>query len=116
MPDFVRPLFELCIVGHTSLKRDGIVLCTPWRFAAAARIAAIAVFYYLRSTFQRTHLADPRNVFSVPLNFELEVLVRVEALRLCIHAKLGHNSSPSLLSVLPMALCIYCYVLSRDEQ
>src|SRR5207302_3356356 len=43
VPDLVRPLLELGIVGHAALEGDGLVLGTSRRLARAARIAPFAV-------------------------------------------------------------------------
>src|SRR5689334_20079622 len=50
VPDLVRPLLELEVMGHAALQRDRIVLCAARRFAAAAGVAPLAVLHYFGRT------------------------------------------------------------------
>src|SRR5205823_11779181 len=88
-PDLARPLLEGVIVGDAALEGNGIVLGAPRRFTAAAGIAALAVLHHLGGTLQGTDLADAGNIFAIPLDLELEILIGIEAR--CINAKLSHE-------------------------
>src|SRR5262249_39560692 len=92
VPDFVGPLLELPIVGHAPLQGDRLILGAARRLAAAARVAAVTMLDHLSSTLQGADLADAGDVATVPLDAELEILVRVEALR--IDAELSHRLPP----------------------
>ena len=76
-------------MGDAALESDGVVLGAPRRFTAAAGIAALAVLHHLGGTLQGTDLADSGNIFAIPLDLELEILIGIEAL--CIYAKLSHE-------------------------
>jgi hypothetical protein len=89
VPDLVGPLLELDVVGDATLKRDRLVLGPSRRPAAARRVAAVAAPGHLGASLERAGLADPGYVAAVPLHAELEVLVRVEALR--TDAELDHR-------------------------
>src|SRR6266404_5327079 len=58
VPDLIGPLLEVLVVGHSTLKRDRIVLGAPRRFAGARGIAPLAMLYNLGGALQRAHLAD----------------------------------------------------------
>ena len=92
VPNLVRPLFEFLVVGHAAIEGDRFVFRAARRFAAAARIAAFAMFDDFGCAFKRADFADACNIFAVPFNAKLEVLVRVESL--CVYAKLSHKLSP----------------------
>src|SRR6266508_3284524 len=55
------------------------------------------MFDNFRGALERTDLADSGHVFSVPLDAELEILVRIETLS--VDAELGHRNPPYYLSV-----------------
>src|SRR5262249_7078080 len=67
---------------------DRVEFTAARRLAAAARVAPFAVLDHLRRPLQAADLADAGDVPAVPLDAELEVLVRVEPLR--VRAELGH--------------------------
>src|SRR5262249_2145124 len=79
-PDLVGPARELEVVRHAALHGDGLPLRAARRLAAAARVTALAVLDHLGRALERADLADRGHVPAVPLETELEVLVRVEAL------------------------------------
>ena len=59
-------------------------------------VAAFSVLHQFRRSLQGAHLRGARDVAAVPLHPELEVLVRVEALR--VDTELGHGDrSPQSL-------------------
>src|SRR5262249_23993817 len=72
---------------------DGLVLGTAGRLVAAARIAALAMLDHLGGALERADLADARDIVGAgpELHPELEVLVRIEALR--VYGELGHELS-----------------------
>src|SRR5207244_12742606 len=80
VPDFVRPLLEIDVVGDPALEGDGLVLGAPGRFAAGARIASLAMLDHFGGPLERADLADAGDVAPLPLNSEFEVLVRFEPL------------------------------------
>jgi hypothetical protein len=92
VPHLVRPLLEIFIVRHAALERDRVVFGSPWGLARARRIATLAVLDHLRRALERADLANPGDVFAVPLHLKLEVLVGVEALG--VDAELSHGASP----------------------
>src|SRR5690349_16345176 len=89
VPHLVRPLLELGVVGDAALDGDRLVLGAPRRLARAAGVAALAVLDHFGGALQSRHLADAGHVAAIPLHPELEVLVRIEALR--IDAELSHG-------------------------
>ncbi|MNT86397.1 hypothetical protein D3C72_2266810 [compost metagenome] len=72
-----------------ALQRDGFVLVAAGRLAAAGRVAAFAVLHHFGGALERGHLAHAGHVAAVPFHAELEVLVRIEALR--IDGELRHG-------------------------
>ena len=86
------------------------ILGAAGRLAAAARIAALAVLDHLGRALQPADLADAGDVAAVPLDPELEVLVRIEALR--VDGELGHDDP--LCSGLRSAPAI-CWIWMHDE-
>ena len=62
------------------------------RFAAGAGVAALAMLDDLGGALERADLADAGDVPAVPLDAELEVLVRVETL--CVDGELCHRLAP----------------------
>src|SRR5262249_30027603 len=90
VPHLVGPLLELGVVRDAALQGDGFVLGPAGRLAAAAGVAAVAVLDDLGGPLQGADLADPgdRVGDAVPEDAGLEVLVRVEALR--VGRELGH--------------------------
>ena len=90
VPYLVGPLFKFAVVGDASFKRDGVVLCAAGRFAATARVAALAVLDHLRGALKHADLADARDISAIPLDAEFKVLVRIKPS--CVYAKLGHIS------------------------
>ena len=102
VPHLVRPLLELGVVGDAALERDRLVLGAAGRLAAVLGIAALAVLDDLGGALERADLADAGDVAAVPLHAELEVLVRIEALR--VDGELCHGVSPVRLSIWP-AIC-----------
>src|SRR5262249_29266807 len=99
VPHLVRPGLELRVVGDAALERDRLELVAPGRLPARRGIAALAVLDHLRRPLQGAHLADARDVPPVPLDPELEVLVRVEPL--CVDRELSHHALP----VWPASCC-----------
>src|SRR5262245_31003299 len=93
MPDLVRPLLELEIMGDAALEGDGLVFRTAWRLAAAARVTPFTMLHHLGGPLERAHLADAGDVLAVPFDAEFEVLVRVETLR--VDRELCHGTSPT---------------------
>src|SRR6185437_15184190 len=89
VPYLVRPLLEGDVVGDAALDGDRLILGAAGRLARAAGVAALAVLDHLGGALESRHLADAGHVAAVPLHPELEVLVRIEALR--IDAELGHG-------------------------
>ena len=80
VPDLVRPLLELGVVRDAALERDRARTCVrPGDLRLVRRVAALAVLDDLGRALERADLADARHVAAVPLDPELEVLVRVEA-------------------------------------
>ena len=67
VPDLVRPLFEFLVVGDAAIEGDGLVFRAAGRFAAAARIAAFAVFDDFSRAFERADLADARDDICRPI-------------------------------------------------
>src|SRR6202042_1970001 len=82
IPDLGRPDLEIGVVRDAALERDGVVFGAPRRFAAGARIAALAVLHDLGRALEHAHLADARDIAAALREFhaELEVLVGIEAL------------------------------------
>jgi hypothetical protein len=80
-------------VRHTAVKGDGIEFGAARRLAAAAGVAAFAVFDDFSGALEQANFADTSDILSVPLHTEFEVLVRVEALR--INAELSHILPPT---------------------
>ena len=74
----------------------------PGDLRLRARVAALAVLDDLGRPLERADLADAGDVPAVPLDPELEVLVRVEALR--VDGELRHRSS-SVRSAIWPAIC-----------
>jgi len=81
LPDLGRPRFEIRIVGHAPLERDGFELGLPRRLPRAGRVAAVTVLDDVGRALEGADLADARHVPAVPLHAELEVLVWIETLR-----------------------------------
>src|SRR5262249_3741377 len=79
--DQVRPLLELEVVGDAALQRDRLVGRAPGRLVVGAVLAALAVLDDFRGALERAHLADAEHHAAVPHHLELEVLVRVDAMR-----------------------------------
>jgi hypothetical protein len=79
-------------VGHAALQRDRVVLGAPRRFARGGGIAALAVLDHFGGALEHPDLADAGDVTPVPLDAELEILIRIETL--CVDAELGHDRSP----------------------
>src|SRR6185369_17442257 len=91
VPHLVGPLLELEIVSDAAFESECLVLGAARRLARAAGIASFAVLDYFRRALEGADLADSRDISSVPFHFELEVLVRVESLRLNVHTELCHG-------------------------
>src|SRR5262245_1065925 len=94
MPHLVGPAFELEIVCDATLECDRLVLCTTRRLARGRWVAAPSMLDDLGPALERAGLADSGHVAAVPLETELEVLVRVEAVR--VDGELGHVPAPLL--------------------
>ena len=94
VPDLVGPLLEFGVVRDAALERDRFVFRAARRFAAAAGIAAFAVLDDFGRALERADFADARDIFAVPFDAELEVLVGIEALR--VDAELSHGFLLSL--------------------
>src|SRR5262245_33728056 len=92
VPDLVRPRLELGVVRDAALERDRVVLRPAGRLAARAVVAALAMLDDLGRSLQRADLAHAGDVAPVPLHAELEVLVRVEPLR--VDGELRHDARP----------------------
>src|SRR5262249_22433247 len=92
VPDLVRPGLELGVVRDAALERDRVVLRPAGRLAARAVVATLAVLDDLGRALQRADLAHARDVAPIPLHAELEVLVRVEPLR--VDGELRHVARP----------------------
>src|ERR1019366_1440573 len=90
VPNFVRPLLEFGVVGDAAFERDGVILGAAGRFSRAARITAFAMLDDFGGALEAADFADSRHVFAVPLDAELEILIRVEPAG--IDAELCHNS------------------------
>jgi hypothetical protein len=54
-----------------------------------ARIPALSVFHNLRGPLQPAHFADAGHVFAVPFDFEFEILVGIDAMR--INGEMAHG-------------------------
>src|SRR5262249_45946109 len=91
IPDLVRPLLELRVVGDAPLQRDRIEFGPAGGLARRARVAAFAVLHQFRRPLQRADLADAGHVAAVPLDAELEVLVRIEPGG--VHTELRHQGA-----------------------
>src|ERR1043166_562786 len=89
-PNLVGPGFELGIVRHAALERNGVELGAAGRFVRGARAAALAMLDDLRRPAQRAHLGDARHVAAVPLHAEFELFVRVDPSR--IDGELDHDA------------------------
>src|SRR6266581_2765239 len=89
VPNFVGPRLEVHVVSDTALERYRIVFSAPRRLAAAGGIAAFPVLNDFCSSFQHPYFADARHITTVPFDAELEVLIRIEALRVC--CEFGHS-------------------------
>ena len=66
VPDLVRPLLEVDVVGDAALEGDRLVLGATRRLAAAGRVAAVAVLDHLGGALQRADLADAGDVACHP--------------------------------------------------
>src|SRR5574337_733995 len=89
IPYLVRPLLEGDVMGHAAFDGDRLILGTPGRLARAAGVAALAMLDHFGGALQAGHLADAGHVATVPFQPELEVLVRIETLR--IDTELSHD-------------------------
>jgi hypothetical protein len=76
-------------MGQTTIERDGFELLAARRFVGRRWIAAAAVFHHFRGAFQRPDFADAGHIFAIPLQPELEILIRVHAAR--VDGKLSHG-------------------------
>src|SRR5688572_1049762 len=79
--DQVRPLLEFEVVRDAPLERDALVGGPARRLAVGTVVAALPVLDDLGRPLQRAHLAHPEHDAPVPDQLKLEVLVRVEAVR-----------------------------------
>ena len=79
-----------CVTPRSSVIASYLV--RPGRLARRRRVAALAVLDDLGGALERADLADAGDVAAVPLHAELEVLVRIEALR--VDGELGHGVAP----------------------
>jgi hypothetical protein len=93
VPDAVGPTLELQVVGHPALQHNALELGAPRRFAARGAVAADPMLDDLGGAFQRADLADTGDEAPVSAHAKLEVLVRIEALR--VDVELRHGRSPS---------------------
>jgi hypothetical protein len=71
------------------------------------------MFDHLCSPLERTHLAEPCDISSIPFHSELEVLVRIEAL--CVDRKLCHFVLSSRLNLARHLLQLDDHEFSRLE-
>src|SRR5207237_1025898 len=78
------------VVGHAALEGDRFKLGASRRLARAARVTPFAMLDHLGGPLERAHLADAGDVAAIPFHAELEILVRIEPLR--IDAELSHGA------------------------
>src|SRR5262249_3518715 len=88
-PDLIRPVLEGRVVRDSAFQRDRVVLRAAGRVTGRAGIPSLAMLHHFRRSLETAHTADTGDISTVPLHFELEVLVRIETMR--IHGELRHR-------------------------
>ena len=77
------------ILSQAALERDRFELVSPRRLMRCRWIAAGAVFDHFRRALQSRELAAAEDVLAIPLQPELEILVRIQAGG--VRRELGHG-------------------------
>ena len=75
----VGPFFELCVVGDTPLEGNRLVPSPAGRSMNSTRVSAFPMLKDVCRAPEGTDLTDARYVAAIPLDPELEVLVRILA-------------------------------------
>src|ERR1700741_3643462 len=92
----------------TAFQGDGIVFGASRRLATARRIATLTMLHDFRGAFKHADLADASDIATVPFNAELEILIRVETLR--IYGKFSHG-----LLLRGLGSDLSCNLLNLDD-
>src|SRR6185437_3250168 len=94
VPHLVCPLLEGDILRDPAIQTDCVVFGAARRLATGAGVTAVTVLDHLGGALQHADLADARDIFTVPLQTELEVFVGIDASRIgdeCWHCDRSSN-------------------------
>src|SRR5207253_2725466 len=90
---------ELMIMRNATFHGDAFIAGPTRRFMVGAVIAAASVLHHFRRSLERAYFAHTKHRLSVPEHTKLEILVRIDAVRVHHKTCRCHECSPVAPSI-----------------